>query len=702
MKRKLLILAVILVLCAGMAIPAQAANVFVFTEKSVTLFEGETAETALRREGSYDGEGEITYKSAKPDVATVAEDGTITAVSRGKTEVTASLVRNGKAVVRARVAVTVLRAVTKVTLNITKLNVYEPDDPLVAPLLKENTAEAGEAEETANQVLLLPAGATVALSATCTPEDASSRKVTFTSTDAGVAKIAGTSLRAMQRGECDLVIASAQNPEVTETFRVLVVQPVKKIQIDAGDKKVAAGSTLQLTAACAPDNASIRKVTWSSKNPTVATVDEDGVVTGVKKGTASIIATAADGSRTTATVSLTVTQPVSSIVLSQEEVSVTAGRTAQVRVKVLPADASDRSVLWTSSDESVATVRNGQVTGRKAGTCTITCTSKSNPEVSATATVTVSQLVTKIECANGADELVLRTGESVQLRWEVLPDDATNKELTFKSQHPRVATVDENGVVTAVGRGVASIVATARDGSRKQRAVKITVIQPVTGISLQQDLYYVQKGRRVNVVAEIEPANANNKEVTWITDDESIATARSNGTYTGSVTGVSIGETTVYGTTVDGGYTASARIRVGNFNEAVMVEELKVVNGTDIRITMRNMSRDITLENIHFKVELLDLNANPLVCNTDGESNFFEGDYTYELEPLERTDRNAFRFRNAEIGDKIGGVILTVLSWRDSDGVTWKIPENDRLSAEWYQFLLQNTPAPSTDEEGVG
>lgn len=101
MKRRLLILALAAVLCVAFAAPALAANVFLFTEKTVTLREGETYESALRREGVYAGEGEITYSSGKPSIAAVSGDGVITAVSKGQVTVTASLNRNGKRVGRA-------------------------------------------------------------------------------------------------------------------------------------------------------------------------------------------------------------------------------------------------------------------------------------------------------------------------------------------------------------------------------------------------------------------------------------------------------------------------------------------------------------------------------------------------------------------------------------------------------------------------
>ena len=674
MKRKTVIWAIVLLLCLGTVMPAMAANTFLFEKKTVTLFEGETFQTGLRREGVYDGDGEIKYASAKESVATISEDGLVTAVRKGETTLSVSLIRKGKRVGKAVMNLKVLRAVEKVTLNTGKLSVYDSADESVAWLLQE---------ETEHQVIVLPAGKIVTLSATCTPEDASSRKVTFTSSDAGVAKVTGTSLKAIQRGECELTVASVQNPEVTETFRVLVIQPVKKIHIDAGDKKVAAGSTVQLTAACVPDTASIQDVVWKSKNPSVAEVDSTGRVTGKKRGSVNITATAADGSGAAATVTMNVTQPVTSVSINQPEYTVVAGRYTTARTTVEPANASDKTLTWSSSDETVATVKGGQITGHKAGTCTITCASRSNPEVTDTVTVNVIQLVTKIEYTNSKTELSLKTGETTQLTWNVLPDDATDKGVTFKSLHPKIATVDESGYVTALSRGVATIVATANDQGRKQGSVKVTVIQPVTGVEMQQGVYYVQRGRSASIRAVVQPRNANNQKIHWSSIDEGIATVRSNGTSTGSVYGVSSGTTTVTGYTDDGGYSTTAQIRVGNFNEAVLVEELYVGKKNNIRISLRNMSPDLTLGNVHFLVECFDKEGNPMVCNKDGTSTSFEGDYPFLLEPYDRTAHGSFRFRNYEIDEPLGAVVLTIISWRDADGYTWTIPESDRLQIQW-------------------
>ena len=273
--------------------------------------------------------------------------------------------------------------------------------------------------------------------------------------------------------------------------------------------------------------------------------------------------------------------------------------------------------------------------------------------------------------------------------------------MTFKSLHPKIATVDENGVVTALSRGTATIVATSRDQGKKSGSVKVNVIQPVTGVEMQRPLYYIQHGSAGSIRAVVQPRNANNQKIHWSSVDEGIATVRSNGTSTGSVYGVSNGYTTVTAFTDDGGYTADTRIRVGDFNEAVMVEELYVDDDNQIRITLRNMSRDLTLGNVYFEINCYNITGDPMICNKDGESTSFEGDYPFVLEPLSRTRHGSFRFKNYVISENLGAVILTVTGWRDADGYSWTIPEDERISAHWYNTLVgyELSPTAPTEKE---
>ena len=690
MKKRAIAWLIVLAVCLS-SVPALAANVFLFTDKVIKIFEGETYQTKLRREGNYAGDGEIDYTVGRSSVATISRNGMLTGIGKGRTEITATLTRNGKRVGAAKATVNVLRAVDKVTLNTSKLSVYDPEDPAVTGLLKEPTEY---------QVLVVPAGGTAVLTATCTPEDASSLKVTFATNDAGVAKIQGNSLKAIQRGECDLVVASVQNPEITETFRVLVIQPVKSIRINAGDKKVAAGSRMQLSAACAPSNASIQNVTWLSKNPNVATVDRNGVVTGLKKGTAIITATAADGSNAVGTVTLTVTQSVTSISMQTSVIQVVNGRTVTAKATALPAEANDKTITWTTDNPSIATVRGNsqscQVTGVKAGTCTLIATSKSNPEVRATATIVVSQLVTGITNVNSPAELSFKVGESVQTRWNVLPADATNKTLTFKSNSTKVATVDDNGLVRGQSRGIVTITATAKDAGRKQGTVKVSIIQPVTGVNIKRARYYIQRNRYATLRAEVQPRNANNQNVSWTTDNEYIATVVPN---SGKVFGVTSGSAMITACTEDGGYMASTEVRIGDWIGTVAVLDVHVDANNKIRITMRNMNPQMTIRNIRFAVECFDMEGNPMICNKDGESTKFEGSYPYLLRPYEQTIHGSFNFGDYQIDQTIGGIVIRVLSWSDEDGYPFTYMQGEEPSQEWHR--LYNNPNLNPDE-GVG
>jgi len=691
MSRRICAALMTAVICLLAAVPALAAGVFLFAERSVTLKEGETFQTTLRREGVFDGDGEIRFSSSKPEIASVSADGTITAVSKGDAKVYASLIRKGKRVGKTEMTVKVIRSVTKVTLSTAGLTVFGLDDPAVDALL----LAASE-----YRVIAVPAGASINLSAVCTPPDASNTKITFTTSDAGVARVVNNKvLKAIQRGQCELTLTSDDNPDAEEIYTIVVTQPVNAIQITAGNRAVACGESTQLTAECQPADASIKDVTWVSGNPQIASVDANGIVTGIKRGNAVISAVAADGSGAKGEITISVIQPVKALSVNPGEIRITTGRNAQAKVSVQPADATDKSVTWYSSDNSIATVANGRITGVKAGTCTVTAVSNTNPEVEASTTVFVSQPVTQIAFTNSKEELSLRVGEQAQLHWAILPEDATDTAVTFKSAHPKIATVDSNGVVTAVSRGTATVYVTSQDSTKKRAATKVTVIQPVTGVEMQRPLYYVQLGESGYVRAMVQPRNANNQRVMWSSIDEGIASVRSNGTSTGHVQGNGRGRTTITAYTEDGGFTATADVRVGNFNAVVMTEGLEVDAWNQFKIVLRNMSDDITLQTIYFTIECFDQYGMPMICNSDGGTSF-TGNYPFEVLPRERTIHGYFRFQDHVIAQPLGFAVLTVTGWKDTEGGVWTIPEAERVPRQWvnpemyYSGFPYGTPTP--------
>ena len=251
---------------------------------------------------------------------------------------------------------------------------------------------------------------------------------------------------------------------------------VSEISLNNTEATIERQSTLRLTATVLPENSRNNTLKWSSDNEEVATVDENGLVTAVSVGEANITATAVDGSGVTATCKVTVSPKlVTSVTLNKNELTIEKSFTAQLAATVAPDDADDLGLIWTSDNEEVATVdENGLVTAVSAGEANITATAVDGSGVTATCKVTVTpKLVTSVILDES--ELTIEKNFTEQLTATVAPDDADNLSLTWTSDNEEVATVDENGLVTAVGEGTATITATANDGSGVAASCVVTV-----------------------------------------------------------------------------------------------------------------------------------------------------------------------------------------------------------------------------------
>ena len=240
------------------------------------------------------------------------------------------------------------------------------------------------------------------------------------------------------------------------------VVAVSSVSLDKTSVSLNVGESVTLAATVKPDNATNKTVSWSSSNASVASVDASGKVSAVAEGTATITAKAGDK---TATCSVTVTKKVvavESVTLDKSSLELNEGETATLAATVKPDNASDKTVTWSSSKTSVATVdANGKVTAVAEGNATITAKAGNK---SATCSVTVTKNVVAVESITlDKSSLELNEGETATLVATVKPDNATNKTVTWSSSRTSVATVDANGKVTAVAEGTATITAKAGD-----------------------------------------------------------------------------------------------------------------------------------------------------------------------------------------------------------------------------------------------
>ena len=237
---------------------------------------------------------------------------------------------------------------------------------------------------------------------------------------------------------------------------------------------------------------------------------------------------------------------VTSITLNRSSLNLEIGDTVSLYETIYPRNATDKSVTWSSSKTSVATVSNGTVTAKSAGSTTITVKTSNNK--TATCYVTVNNPVVVVSSVSlNKTSATLEVGNTLNLTATIYPSNATDKSVTWSSSNTSVATV-YNGLVTAKTTG--STIITVKTSSNKTATCTITVknqeILP-TAIYLSKSSVELNEGESITLTTTLLPNNVTNKVVEWIVLDTSIATVNN-----GIITAKSEGETTLIATTVNG------------------------------------------------------------------------------------------------------------------------------------------------------
>ncbi len=361
---------------------------------------------------------------------------------------------------------------------------------------------------------------------------------------------------------------------------------------------VEAGSKYQLKETVQPTNATNKKVTWSSDNTDIATVDENGLVTAVKEGTANITVTTEDGNHTAKCV-VTVTAKeeeqvaVTGVTISESE-EVTFGNTLKLTATIAPNNATNKNVTWTSSAENVATISSdGTVTPVGVGKTTITVTTEDGGFTD-TCEVTVKPNV-QAEIT-GADSVEMESTITLGANVTVNPS-ATIYSKTWDSSNKEVATIDENGIVTPVSVGETTITLTVKtsDNSEFKFDKKINVnakpdvkVKTIT-VSGEKE---VVSGGELHLTVEVKPDNATNDAVTWSTSNKQVATVDENGKVTAKTvtenTQVTITATANDGSNVTGSITITVK--------PVAVTNISITKDGNTPATNESLEKDATLQ----------------------------------------------------------------------------------------------------------
>lgn len=453
------------------------------------------------------------------------------------------------------------------------------------------------------------------------------------------------------------------------TFGALVTS----IELNETAPTIKVGEYLTLIATVLPGTANRMNIAWSSSNDDVAMVSSDGIILGVSEGTATITASAKDGTGVSASAVVTVVNPipVSSLTFDNATIIIAPNTPTEIIATISPENSTNKTLEWTSSNENIATVVNGIVTGINGGVAVITAKTTDGSDLSATCTVVVdgplydynnylesactgtysiSQIGSTIKKSIGfyikntgaeninitkanvkrvsndavvasstdssilgqlkagekkelsftvnedaslyafyyewyytynghecikvstdpittidvyavtldAESVTMRAGDKKTLSAIVLPSIATDKAVTWSSSDKHIATVDENGLVTAVAVGETDI--TVKTNNGLSAVCHITVeATPVESISIKTNKTEVELGESITLKAEVSPATATVKEVSWSSSNEDVAMISSKGV----VLGVGEGTATITAEAVDGsGVNATIEISV--------------------------------------------------------------------------------------------------------------------------------------------
>ncbi len=508
-------------------------------KKEITLIRGKETDITVTVLPANATDKSYTIVSSDPTVATVDERGHIVSLKCGVTQITVTSKENNKS---ATCSVSVVMPVTGVALNINELTMFVHDETV--------------------------------LKATITPEDAHDKKIIWTSSDDKIASVdENGKITALKSGSA-VITATTHDGGFTAECKVTTLQKAEGINLSNESLFIIRGEIATLTAQVVPEDSYDKSFTWLSDNESVASVDVNGNITTHAPGTAIITATTHVGSHK-ASCKVTVHEPVTDMTIDCTEITLYKGESKRINAAVTPTNASEKTVIWASDDEAVATVdETGLVTVVGKGTATITATSKDNPEF--IKACTVNGLLHVESIATDKEEYSLFEGDTLKIIANALPEGAENPKLLFSSNDKAVATVADDGTVTAVSKGVAKITVTSEENLGITKVVTVDVLRHVTEVELDKKQYTLNKGEYFTLTPTVAPDSASDKTVEWSSSDERVVTVAG-----GVVTAVARGEAEVYAKSVDGGITAACKVTVIQLPEAITFakEEFEVQVG---------------------------------------------------------------------------------------------------------------------------
>ena len=408
--------------------------------------------------------------------------------------------------------------------------------PAALKLVHESQYKEGPVEATSitlnHSSLALNVGASASLTANVAPDNTTDKTVTWKSSNPAVASVdANGTVKALSAGDATIT-ASCGKVSASCSVSVSNIEATS-ITLSETNVTLTIGNWTQISATVAPDNATDKTVTWTSSDPSVATVDRWGTIRAFAAGKTTITASCG---KVSASCSVTVTNvEATSVTLSSVLLNLTPGATATLHAEIYPSNTTDKTLIWSSSDSSVATVdANGTVTAVAVGSAIITAACG---EASGACSVTVSPVdAASIELSSTS--IQINIGQQTRIGATVLPEDATDKTITWDSSNPEIVSVDADGMITGVAEGTAVVSATC-GSAMAFCTVTVTPIK-AESISLDRSELTLNAGDTETLVATILPVEVADKNVIWTSSDASVAEVSLAGVVTAIAPGTAV------------------------------------------------------------------------------------------------------------------------------------------------------------------
>lgn len=367
-----------------------------------------------------------------------------------------------------------------------------------------------------------------------------SSAVTWSSSQPSVASISATGvLTALSPGNTIIRLTSAAEPALQDSIRI-EVRAAQSVVITPSRFTLGAGANRQLAVQVTMDAGVSTAVTWKSDNPAIALVAQNGTVTGVSRGTATITATSVADTSRKGTAIVDVAPAVRDIELEPAALSMSPGDVRQLTVSLSADEGASRIVLWRTSNAAVASIgQDGAVTAVANGSAIITAMAEADTTRRATALITVRNAPRVTATPQTVSML---PGKTQTLSATVTADPGVSTAVTWRSGNPSIAAVNSSGLLTAISPGITTINAVSVADTTRKASVTVTVNSPIQSISVSPASATI--GRGLNV--QLKPSVVTQEQqvstaVSYRSSNPSVASVN----YAGLVTGIGIGKATI-------------------------------------------------------------------------------------------------------------------------------------------------------------